>query len=108
MRFYYPHTKAGTSKGPVRVHITADTDDNTTVVARSGLKVRNLDNGSTAALPTKGAAGKASRWRLSAGAGGATKVSYLHQRLAPVEDPPRRRRAPRRRPAEARRCRRRW
>ena len=78
VRFYYPHTKAGTSKGPVRVHITADTDDNTTVVARSGLKVRNLDNGSTAAVPTKGAAGQASRWRLSAGAGGATKVSYLN------------------------------
>ncbi len=78
VRFYYPHTKAGTAKGPVRVHLTADTDDNTTVVARSGLKVRNLDNGSTAAVPTKGAAGKASRWRLSPGAGGATKVSYLH------------------------------
>ena len=78
MRFYYPHTKAGSAKGPVRVHITADTDDNTTVVARSGLRVRNLDNGRTTAVPTKGAAGKASRWRLSAGAGGATTVSYLN------------------------------
>jgi len=78
VRFYYPHTRNGQAKGLVRVHITADTDDNTTVLARSGLKVRNLDNGSTAAVPTKGAAGKASRWRLSAGAGGATRVSYLN------------------------------
>jgi SpoIID/LytB domain protein len=78
VRFYYPHTSAGRATGLVRVHITADTDDNTTVVARSGLKVHNLDNGVTTAVPTKGAAGQASRWRLSAGAGGATRVSYLH------------------------------
>jgi stage II sporulation protein D len=78
VRFYYPHTRAGQARGPVRVHITADTDGNTTILARSGLKVRNLDNGSVSAVPTRGAAGKASRWRLSAGAGGATKVSYLH------------------------------
>jgi len=77
VRFYYPHTRAGQASVPVRVHITADTDDNTTIVARSGLKVRNLDNGSTTAVPAKGAAGQASRWRLSAGAGGATLVSYL-------------------------------
>ena len=76
VRFYYPHTQAGTASDVVRVHITADTDDNTTVVARAGLKVRNLATGATRAVPTKGAAGHAKRWRLSAGAGGVTKVSY--------------------------------
>jgi len=78
VRFYYPHTRAGTSQGPVRVHITADTDDNTTVMARSGLEVRSLANRKTAAVPLKGAAGQASRWRLSAGSGGTTRVAYLH------------------------------
>ena len=77
VRFYYPRTTAGSTRAVVRVHITADTDDNTTVVARSGLRVRDLTTGKAVATPTKGAASKASRWRLSAGAGGATKVSYL-------------------------------
>lgn len=76
VQFYYPHTRSGTVKDVVRVHLTADTDDNTTVVARAGLRVRDLGTGTTTAVPTKGPAGKASRWRLSAGAGGATKVSY--------------------------------
>ena len=78
VKFYYPHTKAGTARDVVRVHITADTDDNTTVVARTGLKVRKLATGATLAVPTKGAAGQATRWRLSAGAAGVTKVSYLN------------------------------
>jgi stage II sporulation protein D len=77
VRFYYPHTRAGTAKGPVRVHITGDTDNNTTVAARAGLKVRSLGTGTTTAVPTRGPASKATRWRLSAGAAGTTKVSYL-------------------------------
>ena len=77
VRFYYPHTRSGTAKDVVRVHITADTDDNTTVVARSGLKVRDLGTGTTTPVPTSGSVSKASRWRLSAGSGGTTKVSYL-------------------------------
>src|ERR1700761_1344368 len=42
VRFSYPAARAGRATGAVRVHITADTDDNPTVVSRSGLKVHNL------------------------------------------------------------------
>jgi stage II sporulation protein D len=77
LRFYYPRTRSGTTKDVVRVHLTADTDDNTTVVARPGLKVRDLGTGTTTSVPARGPVSKASRWRLSAGAGGTTKVSYL-------------------------------
>ena len=77
VHFYYPHTDAGKVGGRVRVWISADTDHNTTVVARPGLQVRDLDDGSTTPLPTGGPAGKATRWRLSAGGGASTKVSYL-------------------------------
>ena len=68
VRFYYPHTKAGHRGGNVvRVHITADTDDNTTVVARSGLKVHDLEQPDDDRRPDDGPGGKASRWRMSAG-----------------------------------------
>jgi stage II sporulation protein D len=77
VRFYYPHTKPGTLGGRVRVWISADTDHNTSVVARRGLHVRDLGNGKTRTLPTTGAAAKATQWRMSAGGNGGTKVSYL-------------------------------
>jgi SpoIID/LytB domain protein len=76
VEFYYPHTKAGRAGGNVKVLICADTDNNTTVVNRAGLEVRDLGNGKTRSLPTAGAAGHASQWRMSPGSGGATKVSY--------------------------------
>jgi stage II sporulation protein D len=76
VRFYYPHTRAGTFRGKVRVLISADTDQNTTVVQQAGLKVRDLADGATIALPTTGKASQASRWRLSSGAGAPTRVSY--------------------------------
>jgi stage II sporulation protein D len=74
--FYYPHTRGGHTRGKVRVLITADTDDSTTVVNRAGLQVHDLGSGATKTLPTAGAAGRASQWRLSPGSGGKTKVSY--------------------------------
>jgi stage II sporulation protein D len=77
LHFYYPHTHAAGARGRVRVLVTADTDGNTTVITRSGLRVRDLAEGSTTALPTSGAVGHATRWRLSAGSGGTTRVSYL-------------------------------
>jgi SpoIID/LytB domain protein len=77
VRFYYPHTKAGQVGGKVRVLISADTDRVTTVVDRAGLEVHAL-GGATHSLPSKGAAGKAGRWRLSAGSGTSTKVAYRH------------------------------
>jgi stage II sporulation protein D len=75
VRFYYPHTQAGTVGGNVRVWISADTDDNTTVVARPGLLVRDLAGGAARKVPTTGAPGKATQWRLSGG-GTSTRVSY--------------------------------
>jgi stage II sporulation protein D len=78
VEFYYPHTKAGHAGGKVRVLISADTDDNTTVVNEPGLRVHDLGGGATRALPTTGAAGHASQWRLSPGKGGKTRVSYRH------------------------------
>jgi stage II sporulation protein D len=77
VHFYYPHTDAGKVGGRVRVWISADTDHNTTVVARPGLQVRDLGDGSTTPLPTDGPPSGATRWRLSAGGGASTKVSYL-------------------------------
>jgi SpoIID/LytB domain protein len=76
VQFYYPHTRAGHAGGKVRVLISADTDDNTTVVNRSGLQVHDLGSGATKTLPTAGAAGHASQWRLSPAKSGRTKVSY--------------------------------
>lgn len=74
--FYYPHTKAGHAGGDVKVLISADTDDDTTVVNRSGLEVHDFGSGKTTALPSRGTAGKASQWRLAPARGGKTKVSY--------------------------------
>jgi len=74
--FYYPHTKAGRIGGKVRVLISDDTDDNTTVLAAPGLTVRDLGTASTTPVPTTGKIGTATRWRLSSGTGGKTKVSY--------------------------------
>ncbi len=76
LAFYYPHTRLGTTTDVVRVHLTADTDNNTTVVSAPGLKVHDLGSGTTYAVPTTGAAAKATRWRFSAASGGGTRVSY--------------------------------
>ena len=79
VQFYYPHTKAGHAGGKVRVLVCADSDDNTTVVNRSRLRVHDLKSGSASALPAKGKAGHATQWRMSPGKGGRTKVSYRNQ-----------------------------
>jgi stage II sporulation protein D len=76
VKFYYPHTKAGHVGGKVRVLICADTDNNTTVVNRSGLRVLDLKSGRTSTLPATGKAGHATQWRMSAGSGSRTRVSF--------------------------------
>jgi stage II sporulation protein D len=77
VHFYYPHTKAGHVGGSVKVLITGDTDARTTVVNRPGLSVHDLGRGGrTTRLPAKGAAGRASQWRLAPARHGATRVSY--------------------------------
>jgi SpoIID/LytB domain protein len=78
VEFYYPHTKAGKVVGNVKVLVCGDSDNNTTVVNRPGLQVRDLGNGRTRSLPTAGAAGQASRWRLATGSGDQTEVSFLN------------------------------
>jgi stage II sporulation protein D len=76
VRFYYPGTTGGKAGGSVTVWISEDTDHDTTVVARRGLRVRDLGNGTTRSLPTTGAAGKATRWKLAGAGGGRTRVLY--------------------------------
>jgi len=70
--FYYPGTTLGDLTGHVKVLITADDDNNTVVVPRSGLNVRDLKTKEKWKLPDNGA----TRWRLAASAGGVSVVSY--------------------------------
>jgi SpoIID/LytB domain protein len=76
MDFYYPGTTPGSAGGQVKVWITADRDNVLTVVARSGLKVRDLVTKEKTVLPANGA----TRWRLTAGAGTRTVVAFYKQR----------------------------
>jgi SpoIID/LytB domain protein len=76
MDFYYPGTTPGQAGGQVKVWITADRDRVLTVVARPGLKVRDLVTKKKWALPAKGA----TKWRLSAGSGKKTVVSFYRSR----------------------------
>jgi stage II sporulation protein D len=73
INFYYPGTTRGSLTGKISVHITADTDDDTVVLNRTGLRVRDLSTGETWALPDNGA----QRWRLSAHSDGSAQVSYF-------------------------------
>jgi SpoIID/LytB domain protein len=76
MDFYYPGTTMGSKTGQVRVWISADRDNNTIVVDRPGLKVRDLATKKKTVLPDKGA----SKWRLAPGGGTKTVVSYFKNR----------------------------
>ena len=76
MDFYYPGTTAGQLGGQVKVWISADRDNAVTVVARPGLKVRDLVTKQKTVLPDNGA----TKWRLTAGAGIRTVVSFFKQR----------------------------
>jgi SpoIID/LytB domain protein len=70
--FYYPGTTWGGAGGQVQVLITGDTTDDVVVKPTSGLRVRDLGTGQVAVLPTNGA----TTWRLRAGSGTTTVVSY--------------------------------
>ena len=54
MDFYYPGTTAGQLGGQVKVWISADRDNVVTVVARPGLKVRDLVTKRRPRCPTTG------------------------------------------------------
>jgi stage II sporulation protein D len=75
--FYYPKTDAGHAGGKVRVLLTASIGKATTVVARPGLQVRDLTEGTTTPVPTGGKHAGATRWRMSGDGSGGTQVSYL-------------------------------
>jgi len=72
--FYYPGTGHGRAGGSVKVKITADDDNNTVVMARSGLVARDYRAGTSWTLPTNLGA---TRWRFSVAAGNATALTYL-------------------------------
>jgi len=72
VQFYYPGTELADLTGHVKVLITGDTDDNTVVLPRSGLTVRDLKSRETWKLPDNGA----TRWRLGVNASGASVVDY--------------------------------
>ena len=68
VRFYYPGTTAGTAGGNVTVLLTASIGHGTTIVARPGLVVHDLSDGSTRKVPTTGRPAHATRWRMSGAA----------------------------------------
>jgi hypothetical protein len=76
MDFYYPGTTTGQLGGQVRVWISADRDRNTIVVNRPGLKVRDLTTKAKTPLPDN----RATKWRLAAGSGTRTVVSFFKGR----------------------------
>ena len=73
MEFYYPGTTAGQARGQVKVWISGDRDNVLTVVRRPGLAVRDLVTKQKTLLPEKK---NVTRWRLTAGAGTKTVVSF--------------------------------
>ena len=77
MDFYYPGTTAGQAAARSRsAKSSADRDNTVTVVARPGLKVRDLVTKRKTALPDNGS----TKWRLTAGVGTRTVVSFFKQR----------------------------
>lgn len=70
--FYYPGTEWGTSKGKVRVNITAATRNVLVVHNRNHLRVRDVRRGKGHALPDNGAR----RWRLMVNAKNKTVVQW--------------------------------
>ena len=76
LAFYYPGTTLADGGGPVRVLITADTDDDVRVLAADGLRVREVSSGSTYTLP---AASGRTVWRLRT-VSGKTVLDYYDGR----------------------------
>lgn len=72
LQFYYPHTTFSTITTTIRVRISADTDNNTTVKPTKGLRLRDLGNGKSYRLPT---AKSPKAWRLK-NVSGRTRVYY--------------------------------
>ncbi|MEO5653781.1 MAG: SpoIID/LytB domain-containing protein [Marmoricola sp.] len=76
LAFYYPGTTLADGGGPVRVLITADTDDDVRVLPTNGLRVREVSSGSAYTLP---AASGRTTWRLRT-VSGKTVLDYYDGR----------------------------
>ena len=72
--FYYPGTTFGTAKGRVSVLVSADTTSDVVVVARKGLRVRALGDGTV--TDVSAARPAATHWKLVPGAGGKTRLLF--------------------------------
>ncbi len=74
LKFYYPGTTSARFVREVRVLIGADTDDDTVVLAASGLSIADYGAGKAYQLPANGARA----WKLfTSTTDGLTRVSYL-------------------------------
>lgn len=76
VRFYYPGLRVGRVGGRMTVRITADTTDDVVVLARRGLRVRDVGAGRSWLLPTNGT----TRWRLVVDPEGRAVVQGLRGR----------------------------
>jgi SpoIID/LytB domain protein len=79
LRFYYPGLDLAKATGSIKVLISSDTGDDVVVRQATGLKVRQVSNGTSWRLGS--VAPRATKWRLTAARGGAaTRVSYFTSR----------------------------
>ncbi|HEY0904111.1 MAG TPA: SpoIID/LytB domain-containing protein [Marmoricola sp.] len=76
LEHYYPGTRMSALRGRIRILLTRDTDNNTIVLPRRGLRVKDVATGRSWWLPTRLGA---KLWRLSV-VNGRTKVSYRTDR----------------------------
>ncbi len=72
--FYYPGTSWAKAGGSMRVLISSDSTSDLQVRPATGLRVRDLDDGSSWRLPTERSI---SRWRLTPARDNKTMVQYL-------------------------------
>jgi stage II sporulation protein D len=74
--FYYPGTTPAQVTGAVKVLLTADSDNDTIVLPRTNLILRDLKTKERWTLPANGA----TRWRLSSSSTGVSVVTYKTDR----------------------------
>ncbi|WKN47673.1 SpoIID/LytB domain-containing protein [Nocardioides sp. Arc9.136] len=72
VKFYYPGTQWGTSRGRVTVALSTDPGDDVVVRPRRGLTVRDLAGGDRLRLPENGA----KQWRIAEAGTGRLRVAY--------------------------------
>jgi len=73
LRFYYPRTRLARRHGPIRILISADTTPAVVVKPATGLRVRDLTDGSAWSLPQRS---RIDLWRLAPTRGNRTDVQF--------------------------------